>query len=99
MIGQGGVARNDQQVFRVEVLGRFGEIERPGDHCIVIDDHDFAMGNGNVVINGQRDAGMAKDRRGGMAFPPMGFIKNNLDLDPRSLASTSAWAMSAEVKL
>lgn len=45
LFGQ-GVVLDDQKVFSVLLLGRFGEIEAPGYYGCPIDNHDFVMGDG-----------------------------------------------------
>ena len=45
-----------QQVLRVMLLRRFGEVEGTGEHDGVVEDHDLVVGNGVLGINEGRDA-------------------------------------------
>jgi hypothetical protein len=45
-----GLVLQDQQILSVLFLGCFRKIERPGDYCFPVDDHDLVMGNGVFVI-------------------------------------------------
>ncbi len=46
----------DQEVLSIIMLRRPGEIEGPGDQHVIVDNHDFVVGNGVLIVDIDPDA-------------------------------------------
>jgi len=67
---QGGVLQHPQ-VLGIPILGRLREVEAAGDDDGAVDAHDFVVGDGDLDIGLDRDAGVGEI--GGCAVTRMGF--------------------------
>jgi hypothetical protein len=51
ILGGKGLIADEQEVFRVFLLSRFGEVKASSDDGFAVNDDDFAMGNGVFRID------------------------------------------------
>ena len=75
-------APQNQKVLSIPFLGRFREIERPGQNSLPVDDHDLVVSNRMPRINEGRDTGMNQERRRRIPLRPLALIEQNLDSYP-----------------
>ncbi len=64
-------APQNQKVLSIPFLGRFRDIERPGQNSLPVDDHDLVVSNRMARINEGRDAGMNQERRRRIPLRPL----------------------------
>ena len=95
-LGETGIV-NDQQVFRVVFLCRFGEVETSRQNRVRINHHDFVMGDGVFCIDPRRHACMKQKICFRVFLPALALVEDDLNFHPRFLASTSAFAIGADV--
>ena len=73
---------NDQQVFRVAFLCRFGEVETSRQNRVRINHHDFVVGYGVLRINPRRHAGMKQEIGFRVFVPALALVEDDLDFHP-----------------
>ena len=71
---------DDQEVFRIGLLSRPGEIKRSGDHRVPIDDHDFVMRNAVGGVDEDRNRGVSEEGRERLPLAALGLIEDRFDL-------------------
>lgn len=87
-IGPGQVfGFDDQEVFSILLLSRPGEVKRPGDNRLSVDNHNLIVGDGMGRINIGRDANVSQEGGGGVFLGPLAFIHNGLNLYPPFMGS------------
>ena len=88
---------DNQQVLGVLVLGLIREVEAPRDDHIAVDDDEFVVGGGVLIVDERRHA-LLDDELGLLIFHLRSTsIQNHLDLTLRLWTSTNAWAMEGDV--
>ena len=64
-----------QEVFRVVLLGGFGEIESARHDRLVVDNHDLVVGDGVLGVDLRRDARMDHEIRRRVLSRPSGSCR------------------------
>ncbi len=77
----GGITADYDAVFGVALLSRFGEVERPGEDGLLIEDHDLIVGNGRRRVDHDRDPGIFEEGRAGVLLSGLAFVHNHPDVD------------------
>jgi hypothetical protein len=90
---------NGEEVFRILLLGRLGEIEAPDKDRVAIDNHNLVVSNGVLGVDPDGNTGVGQKRRRRIRSGSIAAADKNPHLHPASVASTSALAIGAEVKL
>jgi hypothetical protein len=70
-----------QQVLRVMLLRRSGEVEGAREDHAVIDDHDLVMRNGVLGVNERRDAAVLDEIRLRVFLRPLAMVQDHLHLE------------------
>ena len=71
---------DDQQVLRVLLLGRLGEVERAGDYDRPVDDDDLVVGDGMPGVDVGRDAGVRQKGGRRVLLGLLALVEDCLDL-------------------
>lgn len=77
-----GAIPDHQQVLRITVLGRLGEVERAGDDRNAVNNHHFIVGNSVRGIDQGLDTGTAEEVGRGVICRPLALIQYYPDLHP-----------------
>jgi hypothetical protein len=89
---------NGQEVFRVLLLRRLGEIEAPGKDRVAVDDHDLVVGDGVLGVDPHRNPGMGQERRRPIMSRAIAAVENNFHLYPTPVGRPRVlWRWSREV--
>ena len=78
---QPGLALDDQQVFRIVLLGRLREVEAAGDDRRLVDQDDLVVGDSVLVVDEDRDARVGNERGRGVLLRFLALVQNDRDLD------------------
>ena len=70
---------DDQEVLRVLLLGRLGEVERAGDHDRPVNEDDLVVGDSVLVVDVGRDAGVRQKGRRRVLLGLLALVENRLD--------------------
>ena len=60
-VHQRSIPLQHQQVLSVLLFGSSGEVERPRDQGLPVDDQDFVVCDGMLVVNVGRNTGMSDE--------------------------------------
>ena len=71
---------DDEQVLRVLLLRRLGEVEAPGEHRLAVDDHHLVVRNGVVGIDHGRHALIGEEVGGGVLLTTLALVQDDLHL-------------------
>ena len=89
---QRSISLYHQQVLGVLLLGGLGEIERPGDQRLRVDDHDLVVGDGMLVVDVGRNTSV-RDEVSGCVLLRWLLTRSTTTFTTRFLASISAFAI------
>jgi len=79
--GEVGQIIQDQEILGVLGFRRHGEIKGAGNYHPVVDNHDFIVGDGVLIVDEHGDFHVFQEGGGGIFLGPVGFVQNRNDLD------------------
>jgi hypothetical protein len=73
---------NDEEIFRVLLFRGRGEIERPRDDDLLIDDDHLVMGNGVCSVDPYGDSRIHEKGNRGILLRSLALVQDDLHFDP-----------------
>ena len=74
------VAADHQYVLRVPFLRRLGEVEAAGNHGFLVEDHDLAVGDGEIIVDPHRNPGVRQKCRRGIFLGFLALVQHDPDV-------------------
>ena len=94
-----GLVPDNQEIFRVIILGASGEIERSGDNCFPIDYHNLIMSSLVGRINPGGHSGRQQERQSRKLIRELALVQDDFNQDPPAVSGAYGIENGAEVRV